>query len=50
MPVHTGLKVLIILDVIVGCLFHQLLQLPVRQVLHIIGLAAPLLLRQHSLL
>lgn len=46
----TGLQVLVVLDVVVGHLLHQLLQLPVCQVLHVIAPAATLLLRQHGLL
>lgn len=46
----TGLQVLVVVDVVAGGLLHQLLQLPVRQVLHVVAQAAPLVLRQHGLL
>lgn len=46
----TGLQVLVVLNVVAGRLLHQLLQLPVSQVLHVVAQAASLLLRQHSLL
>lgn len=46
----TRLQVLIVFDVIARRLLHQLLQLPVRQVLYLIFQAAALLFSQHSLL
>lgn len=46
----TGLQVLVVFDVIAGRLLHQLLQLPVRQILNFISQTAALLLGQHGLL
>lgn len=46
----TGLQVLVVFDVIAGRLLHQLLQLPVRQILNFISQTAALLFGQHGLL
>lgn len=46
----TRLQVLVVFDVIVRHLLHQLLQLPVCEILHVVAQATALLLCQHSLL
>lgn len=46
----TRLQVLVVFDVIARRLLHQLLQLPVRQILDLIAQTTALLLSQHCLL